>query len=194
MQIVLYRLKAWLGASRTHLSRHLLDKPLIGPVAAQGPGNLAGVTSDSEREELKMALIAAQESSVVQIVLELCLPTDKDEANEQRLSELREIQSIVCSFLHQLFIADPNLVKLVHFQGYPSALLPLTTQGIPSMHICLDFLPELLAQPIVGDLAKQLFAVDLISHLSLQYALPKSFSVARLALNTLSTLLSGKNS
>ncbi|EFX85507.1 hypothetical protein DAPPUDRAFT_300423 [Daphnia pulex] len=190
MQIVLYMLKAWLGASRTHLSRHLLDKPLFGPVAAQGPGNLAGVTSDSEREELKMALIAAQESSVVQIVLELCLQTPEDEANDQRLSELREIQSIVCSFLHQLFIADPNLVKLVHFQGYPSALLPLTTQGIPSMHICLDFLPELLAQPIIGDLAKQLFAVDLISHLSLQYALPRSFNVARLAVNTLSTLLS----
>merc|ERR1712071_18338 len=75
------------------------------------------------------------------------------------------------------FIADPNLVKLVHFQGYPSALLPLTTQGIPSMHICLDFLPELLAQPILSDL-------------SLQYALPKSFNVARLAVNTLSTLLS----
>lgn len=60
------------------------------------------------------------------------------------------------------------------------------------MHICLDFLPELLAQPIIGDLAKQLFAVDLISHLSLQYALPRSFNVARLAVNTLSTLLSGK--
>ena len=57
------------------------------------------------------------------------------------------------------------------------------------MHICLDFLPELLAQP---DLAKQLFAVDLISHLSLQFALPKSFNVARLAVNTLSTLLSGR--
>ena len=79
MQIVLYLLKAWLGASRTHLSRHLLDKPLIGPVAAQGPGNLAGVTSDSEREELKTALIATQESAVVQIVLEICLETDDDE-------------------------------------------------------------------------------------------------------------------
>ncbi|EFX90015.1 hypothetical protein DAPPUDRAFT_232328 [Daphnia pulex] len=122
------------------------------------------------------------------IVLELSLQTPKDEANDQRISELREIQSIVCSFLHQLFIADPNLVKLVHFQGYPSA--PLTTQGIHSMHICLDFLPELLAQPIIGNLAKQLFAVDLISHLSLQFALPRPFNVARLAVNTISTLLS----
>jgi integrator complex subunit 2 len=59
-------------------------------------------------------------------------------------------------------------------------------------HLSLFFVRELLAQPIIGDLAKQLFAVDLISHLSLQYALPRSFNVARLAVNTLSTLLSGK--
>lgn len=32
-------------------------------------------------------------------------------------------------------------------QGYPQALLPLTVAGIPSIHICLDFIPELLAQP-----------------------------------------------
>lgn len=56
------------------------------------------------------------------------------------------------------------------------------------MHICMDFAPELLRQ---SDLDKQAFAVDLISHLSIQYALPKSFSTARLAINVLSTLLSG---
>lgn len=32
-------------------------------------------------------------------------------------------------------------------QGYPQALLPLAVAGIPSIHICLDFIPELLAQP-----------------------------------------------
>ena len=65
----------------------------------------------------------------------------------------------------------------------------MTVAGVPSMHICLDFAPELLGQP---DLDKQIFAVDLISHLSVQYALPKSYSTARLAVNAISTLLSGK--
>lgn len=74
-------------------------------------------------------------------------------------------------------------------QGYPCDLLPVSVPGIPSMHICLDFIPELLSQP---SLDKQIFAVDLISYLSIQYALPKSMSVARLAVNTLSTLLTGK--
>ena len=66
--------------------------------------------------------------------------------------------------------------------------MPIIVAGVPSMHICLDFAPELLSQP---DLEKQAFAVDLISHLSIQYALPKSYSVGRLAINALSTLLSG---
>nr|CAG4640631.1 EOG090X0154 [Eulimnadia texana] len=185
IETLVYMLKAWLAASRAHLSRHLMDKPLLVPPTPQGPAHVgSGITSDSEREELKTALIATQESAVVQIVLEMCLRTDQDDT--RKLSDLREIQSIVCSFLHQVFIADPNLAKLVHFQGYSASLLPVTVKGVPSMHICLDFIPELLAQP---DLEKQIFAIDLISHLSLQYALPKSFSIARLAVNVLSTLL-----
>lgn len=32
------------------------------------------------------------------------------------LSTLREIQGLICSFLHQMFIADISLAKLVHFQ------------------------------------------------------------------------------
>lgn len=81
-------------------------------------------------------------------------------------------------------------LNILSFQGYPLQLLPIIVAGVPSMHICLDFAPELLSQP---DLEKQAFAVDLISHLSIQYALPKSYSVARLAINALSTLLSGKS-
>ena len=30
--------------------------------------------------------------------------------------ELREIQCLICSTLHQMFITDPKLAKLVHFQ------------------------------------------------------------------------------
>lgn len=79
----------------------------------------------------------------------------------------------VCRFVHQSFIATPLLIKLVHFQGYPLAVLPIAVEGvtaaascllrvwwvltsrlcddaaragIPSMHACLDFLPELLQQ------------------------------------------------
>lgn len=76
---------------------------------------------------------------------------EQEDANlaEQRLAE---VQRLICVHLHQVFIADPNLAKLVHFQGYDSKLLSLVVSKVPSMHICLDFIPELLSQP---DLNKQ---------------------------------------
>ncbi|XP_053600461.1 integrator complex subunit 2 [Plodia interpunctella] len=179
LKIILRILEASLAASRSQLSRHLLDKPLL-----EKSGQL---TSDSEREELKNALVAAQESAALQILLEACLETSEDQLKPELMWSLKEVRSIICSFLHQIFISEPSLAKLVHFQGYPRELLPVTVKGIPSMHICLDFIPELLSQ---ASLEKQIFAVDLVSHLSIQYALPKAMSIARLCVNTLSTLLS----
>uniref|UniRef100_A0A2K6LTI4 Integrator complex subunit 2 n=1 Tax=Rhinopithecus bieti TaxID=61621 RepID=A0A2K6LTI4_RHIBE len=154
------------------------------------------------------------DSAAVQILLEICLPTEEEKANgvnpdsllrnvqsvittntpnkgmeegeDNLLCNLREVQCLICCLLHQMYIADPNIAKLVHFQGYPCELLPLTVAGIPSMHICLDFIPELIAQP---ELEKQIFAIQLLSHLCIQYALPKSLSVARLAVNVMGTLL-----
>ncbi|KAG8283054.1 Integrator complex subunit 2 [Homalodisca vitripennis] len=166
---------ASLAASRNQLVRHQRDTTAVD----------CRVT-ETEREELRTALVAAQDSCVLQILLEACLESAEDRETPGQLWALREVRSIICSYLHQVFISEPSLAKLIHFQGYPRELLPVTVKGIPSMHICLDFIPELLSQP---SLEKQVFAVDLVSHLSLHYALPKSMSVARLAINTLSTLV-----
>lgn len=60
------------------------------------------------------------------------------------LSNLHEVQGLICNHIHQCFIADPNIAKLVHFEGYHREVLPLVVAGVPSMHICADFIPELL--------------------------------------------------
>uniref|UniRef100_A0A8D9APX7 Integrator complex subunit 2 n=1 Tax=Cacopsylla melanoneura TaxID=428564 RepID=A0A8D9APX7_9HEMI len=182
LSILLRVLQACLAASRNKLSRHLMDNLSKSDT---GPGHPPQPT-DTEREELKNALVTTQESIAVQILLEVCMETEEDRETPGQLWTLREIRSIICTYLHQVFISDPALAKLVHFQGYPRELLSIAVEGIPSMHICTDFIPELLSQP---SLDKQVFAIDLISHVSLQYALPKSMSCARLAINTLSTLL-----
>lgn len=174
LDVLLRVLQASLAASRSQLSRHKAHH--------QGERGL----SDADMEELRSAVVATQESIAAQIVLEACCKLPEDRINPGQLWSLREIRSIICSYLHQVFIADPSLAKLIHFQAYSRELLPVTVPGIPSMHICMDFIPELLSQ---ADIAKQVFAVDLVSHLSLQYALPKSMSIARLAINTLSTLI-----
>uniref|UniRef100_H3D254 Integrator complex subunit 2 n=1 Tax=Tetraodon nigroviridis TaxID=99883 RepID=H3D254_TETNG len=198
MDIVLHMLNGYLLASKAYLHCHLKEtadfdrqSQIITNQGVPGQPDTPEVT----REELKNALLAAQDSAAVQILLEVCLPTSEEQqlgANKDAetegglLSDLREVQCLICCLLHQMFIADPNIAKLVHFQGYPQALLPLTVAGIPSIHICLDFIPELLAQP---QLEKQIFAIQLLSQLCTQYALPKSLSVARLAISVMGTLL-----
>ncbi|KAF7205233.1 integrator complex subunit 2 isoform X2 [Nothobranchius furzeri] len=227
MDIVLHMLNGYLLASKAYLQSHLketadFERQSQTVSSVTGSGQLD--TPEVTREELKNALLAAQDSAAVQILLELCLPTSDEqqsggsseslwrsnwgsmlktpkptslspsacmgvedaEPQGGLLSDLREVQCLICCLLHQMFIADPNIAKLIHFQGYPQALLPLTVAGIPSIHICLDFIPELLAQP---QLEKQIFAIQLLSHLCTQYALPKSLSVARLAISVMGTLL-----
>lgn len=195
MDITLHMLNGYLLASKAYLNSYLKETADqdIKPSPSNAMAALAGQTETMEvtREELKNALLSAQDSAAVQILLEVCLPSE--DKNEKQLEEedsllcnLREVQCLICCLLHQMFIADPNIAKLVHFQGYPCQLLPLTVAGIPSMHICLDFIPELIAQP---ELEKQIFAIQLLSHLCIQYALPKSLSMARLAINVMGTLL-----
>jgi len=177
LHLLLYMLKACLAASRTRLGQYCVDQQLQNT-------NI----QESEREELKNSLILTQESTAIQILLETCQETKEELLAKSRLSDVQETQSAVCCYLHQAFIEDTSmtLAKLVHFQGYPHSLLGVTTAGVPSMFICLDTSPELLSQPSIE---KQVFAVDLISHLCVIWSMPKSLSYARLAVNSLSTLL-----
>ncbi|XP_015906555.1 integrator complex subunit 2 isoform X2 [Parasteatoda tepidariorum] len=178
MEIVLHMLQAFLAASRTHLYHHTLEQPMLEKTGL--------LENEKDRDDLRTALVAAQESAAVQILLECCLPTEADKKAVGLLTNLREIQSLICSHLHQVFISEPSLAKLVHFQTYPSELLPVVVSSVPSLHICLDFLPELLSQ---ADLDKQVFAIELASHLCSQYAIAKSLSVAKLCINVCYTLL-----
>ena len=70
LSVVLRVLEASLAASRSQLSRHLQDRPLV-----ERTGQL---TSEAEREELRVALVATQESVAMQILLEACLLTEED--------------------------------------------------------------------------------------------------------------------
>lgn len=179
LAIVLRILQASLAASKSQLLRHILDKPLH----QDRPGQ---IQSETEREELRTALVASQESAAVQILLEACLESDEDRLIVGRDSELREIRGLICQYIHHVFISEPSMARLVHFQGYSHELLEVTVRGIPSMHICMDFIPELLG---MQEMSKQIFAIDLTSHLSIQYAFPKSLSLAKLCISSLSSLI-----
>lgn len=68
-------LQASLAASRSQLSRHQL-------VTAAADCRV----SEAEREELRTALVAAQDSCVLQILLEACLESQEDRVSIRQLS------------------------------------------------------------------------------------------------------------
>lgn len=188
LNILLHVLSSFLSASRRCLQDQISEQPVRMKETARN------------MEELKATLVLAQTSAAIQILLEYCLPTDAEQEalNKQEnnvdlsgdekdlLARFEASVDCICEHLHQVFIADTNLAKLVHFQAYPSELLATTSDKIPSMHICLDFIPELLGQP---DLAKQIFVIELTSHLCEKYAITKSLNVAKLCFNVSYTLL-----
>ncbi|KAL0182655.1 hypothetical protein M9458_022030, partial [Cirrhinus mrigala] len=161
MDITLHMLNGYLLASKAYLNAHLKETAeferqgqTVSNLGLSGQPDTPEVT----REELKNALLAAQDSAAVQILLEVCLPSPQEElqlgggggadsllrsvqsapgipmrkqvgdtgtgrgAQGEReaegglLSDLREVQCLICCLLHQMFIADPNIAKLVHFQ------------------------------------------------------------------------------
>lgn len=138
MEIILHILQSFLIASRTYFAHHLLELPS------------KSMEEDKDREELRIALIQTQESCAIQILLEACNERPEIINDEKLYAKLKEVQKLICTHLHQVFISDPTLAKLIHFQGYDSSLLNLVVTKIPSMHICLDFIPELLGQPDIN--------------------------------------------
>lgn len=93
-----------------------------------------------------------------------------------------EVRAKVCMFLHNMFVDDPDLIKIIHYQGYSSALIPLLVHGVPSLHVAFGFLPDLLQHP---QRSKQLFAVQLTAHLCAKYPVPRGLAVARQAVEVL---------
>jgi integrator complex subunit 2 len=176
LEITLKILAGYVSASRVWLSEKAHALNCMTSATPESGLHL----SNQERDELRIALTAAQESSIIQLLLEICLPTSEDRKESSllgpQLTNLREIQCLICSYLHQVFISEPSMVKLVHFQGYPLQLLPLMVTGIPSIHIVVDFLMELLSQT---QLEKQVFAIQLTAHVTHQYPIPESLSILK---------------
>uniref|UniRef100_A0A0K2T9U2 Integrator complex subunit 2 n=1 Tax=Lepeophtheirus salmonis TaxID=72036 RepID=A0A0K2T9U2_LEPSM len=125
LEILIYILRAALAASRTYLTQHMQNNPII----EKNPQSQ--VSNDQEREELKMALIITQESAAIQILLEAALL--KSTKEEDGITGLKEIQCIVCSYLHEAFISDPHLAKLVHFQ--PPLVFTMASRRILKMFL-----------------------------------------------------------
>lgn len=65
-------LQASLAASRNQLARHQLETTTV-----------ACKVTEAEREELRTALVAAQDSCVMQILIEACLESEEDRVGQE---------------------------------------------------------------------------------------------------------------
>uniref|UniRef100_A0A915ELL3 Uncharacterized protein n=1 Tax=Ditylenchus dipsaci TaxID=166011 RepID=A0A915ELL3_9BILA len=147
-------------------------------------------TSKSEIEEKSQLLksyIGTQYLAVVQLLLELCDDTSNSSAAQNGAEQLEEIKKISCGQIHQMFIADSLLPKLVHFNTYPLRLIPIMVKGVPSAHVLIGFIGELLTS---ANLERRIFGIVLMAELTQQYKIPTAFSGASLISDVLDTLLS----
>lgn len=80
-----------------------------------------------------------------------------------------------------MFICKPDLMKVVHDQGYNPLILPIACEGIPSIHYCLEFIPDILN---AQNYEKYGFGVKLTSYLSEFYPIQKSLDLCYTILST----------
>ena len=73
--------------------------------------------------------------------------------------------------------------------GYPLAVQETLVRGVPSMHICIRFLPELLK---LANLKQRVFGIRLLAHLANQYSIQGTLDLCKLALRIGSTLTQGE--
>ncbi|KAI6657429.1 Integrator complex subunit 2 isoform X1 [Oopsacas minuta] len=177
--LLLDTLVAYLASSRVHLYRIERQRELQG---------IFPPSQDTVPPyELRQTIISTQESAVIQLLIDICIPNDEDKSNQSpfgmQMTNLTEIQCLSCCLINQMFIADPNLARIIHSQGYPNHMIEMLVQGVPPMHICIDFIPGLLEE---SDSSSSLvFCVQLTACLCEQYPLPKAIGVCQKVLEYL---------
>ncbi|KAI8907005.1 integrator complex subunit 2-domain-containing protein [Powellomyces hirtus] len=109
-------------------------------------------------------LLKGQDATIVQMLLETCINSPSD-----------RVRRPVMQFVHQLFIQDATYIRLVHLQTYDERLIPAMVDLLPSMHVCFDYVPELITAPGID---RQVFGLRLMAHLGEKYPIEKSLTLA----------------
>ncbi|KAH9287331.1 Integrator complex subunit 2 [Echinococcus granulosus] len=147
------------------------------------PNALEPLASDDLCDRLRTTLVTCQDATVVQLLLEFCLPTAEEKRLNSEVTDLREVQNIICAFIHFLFIGDPNLAKVVFWQTYPRSLNPLATRAIPSIQVCADTVLEVFVKS--GSLEDVVFCLDFVSHLALHCTFTSMLNLATYAVEVM---------
>lgn len=145
MEIILHILNALLLASKNHYHYKLLEEQ----------SKNSQQKKDVKKEKAYKVAFDLFNSTSAQILLDICELKNKFELNDDEftdkelkeyLTDGNEVKGLICSHLHQSFIAKRELAQLIVYQSYHIDLISLTVNRIPSIHIFLDYIPEILAE------------------------------------------------
>eukprot|EP00116_Pleurobrachia_bachei_P003797 sb/3464059/ len=180
-----------------HTARVLIDPSLTEETLWQDPITLFGISEDVSRtpvgirillsmtkgyvslcearlptgataDENRTLLLTIQNSAIVQMLLDL---TEVESEGPIQAGQGHERSALIYSFLHDFFIKNDGLSKLVCWQTFKLSSLEGLVNGVPSLHIATKFCTTMLQQP---SLTKQLFAVCLLSYLAVQYPIQQT--------------------
>ncbi|PVU90251.1 hypothetical protein BB561_004960 [Smittium simulii] len=128
------------------------------------------------KKENLNTLLYLQESSAIQILIEIVSLSDKNSFLNNNDPSRDLIKKKIYEFIHQQYIDQKIMLKLICFQTYDHSLISEMVINVPSIHACTDFLPELIIQPC---LKQMIFGVELAGHLFQFYPLLKNESMAK---------------
>ncbi|TPX69432.1 hypothetical protein SpCBS45565_g02455 [Spizellomyces sp. 'palustris'] len=109
-------------------------------------------------------LLQTQDAAIIQCLLEGLVGGEES------------IRPFIYDFIHQLFIEDPILIRVVAFQTFPVEILKGVVEGVPSMHVCFDFVPDMLEHP---NIRVRVFGLQLFGWLGETYPIEKSLHQAK---------------
>lgn len=93
----------------------------------------------------------------------------------------------LCNFVNGVFMEMPSLIRsLMVAERVPPEVLSICVEFIPSLHVLIDSIPELLAQKTLGKLK---YGLELVSALALKYPMAKVEAHAPLMAASVSDLL-----
>ncbi|KRY42768.1 Integrator complex subunit 2, partial [Trichinella spiralis] len=184
-KILLRVLHCYFSAARLAVEQKIVINTLVGG-GKRKPGRSCSTPAIFEENNTsvgesvrKYAIL--NEVLCIQTLLDSCMPD-----NEQISIEEREVLVHLCNFLHQVFIAEPMLIKAIHHQGYSTKLISIIVRNVPSMHVCFDWIKQLIT---MSDLQIKIFSVELLSHLCVEHPIEKAYRCAEFLLNVLYTML-----
>ncbi|WKX89137.1 hypothetical protein Q1695_008635 [Nippostrongylus brasiliensis] len=147
-----------------------------------------GEEDRTSREVLAHALDHSQTSILVQVLIEVSdsRRMNDDPRNSSAIARRCEVRKQACAFIHQMFIQDKNLMKLVLFQTWPIEMIRPLVENTPSMFVAAEYIQEMLSLP---DMKRRIFAVCLMAEVGRKYRLPESAASLNLVIDVLNSLL-----